>query len=280
MMTRTITALFDDRTDAEAAIARLGSQNAVRSKRILARDTAAAVEDIGIDPRQAKAYRDALQRGGYLVVATVSWGQNTDGIVDAMVASASSPANDVPPVDPVQSFGISPSSLDATRENLGGAGPSGSTESDSEPASRASADALSGGAINPEPVHPKASEEVRSTGILSDIRLSEPHVITSRSGGDGVSDEIRPEQVRVKPEGNVGIGAPLTYEEVEARGLLKERTIEVLEMGEEPVVTKEVFVHEQVIVRKSVAQRTDTIKETLRRTEAVVEELPSGDGAR
>jgi len=52
----------------------------------------------------------------------------------------------------------------------------------------------------------------------------------------------------------------------------QERTIEVEERGEEAVVSKEARVVEEVVVRKEAEQRTETISDTVRRTEVDVED--------
>jgi uncharacterized protein (TIGR02271 family) len=52
----------------------------------------------------------------------------------------------------------------------------------------------------------------------------------------------------------------------------QERTIEVEERGEEAVVSKEARVVEEVVVRKEADQRTETVSDTVRRTEVDVED--------
>jgi uncharacterized protein (TIGR02271 family) len=52
----------------------------------------------------------------------------------------------------------------------------------------------------------------------------------------------------------------------------QERTIQVEERGEEAVVSKEARVVEEVVVRKEAEQRTETISDTVRRTEVDVED--------
>jgi uncharacterized protein (TIGR02271 family) len=52
----------------------------------------------------------------------------------------------------------------------------------------------------------------------------------------------------------------------------QERTIEVEERGEEAVVSKEARVVEEVVVRKDVEQRTETVSDTVRRTEVDMED--------
>ena len=52
----------------------------------------------------------------------------------------------------------------------------------------------------------------------------------------------------------------------------QERTIEVEEHDEEAVVSKEARVKEELVVHKDVDQRTETVSDTVRRTEVDVED--------
>jgi uncharacterized protein (TIGR02271 family) len=52
----------------------------------------------------------------------------------------------------------------------------------------------------------------------------------------------------------------------------QERTIEAEERGEEAVVSKEVRVTEEVVVRKESDQRTETVSDTVRQTQVEVED--------
>jgi uncharacterized protein (TIGR02271 family) len=54
--------------------------------------------------------------------------------------------------------------------------------------------------------------------------------------------------------------------------LFRERTIEAVQHGEEAVVSKEARVTEEIALRKSVEQQTETISDTVRRTEVEVED--------
>jgi len=58
------------------------------------------------------------------------------------------------------------------------------------------------------------------------------------------------------------------------RNAFKDTTIEVRERAEEAVVSKQRRVIEEVIITKEAGQRTETINDTLRRTEVKVENLP------
>jgi uncharacterized protein (TIGR02271 family) len=59
--------------------------------------------------------------------------------------------------------------------------------------------------------------------------------------------------------------------------LFKEQTIEVSERAEEAVVSKEAVVTGEVVVRKTADERTQSIDETVRRTEVDVEDTRTAD---
>jgi uncharacterized protein (TIGR02271 family) len=59
----------------------------------------------------------------------------------------------------------------------------------------------------------------------------------------------------------------------------KEQTIEVTETDEEPVVSKQTRVVEEVVVSKEVEERTETVREAARRIEVEVETLASAKTA-
>jgi uncharacterized protein (TIGR02271 family) len=63
-----------------------------------------------------------------------------------------------------------------------------------------------------------------------------------------------------------------TYAGTIAGDSFQERTIEVEERSEEAVVSKEARVVEEVVVRKEAEQRTETISDTVRKTEVDVED--------
>jgi stress response protein YsnF len=69
----------------------------------------------------------------------------------------------------------------------------------------------------------------------------------------------------------------LSDAELAAGGLFKERVIDIAEMREVPVVTKEAIVLEEVIIRKKVQERVETIHDTVRRTQIEVEDLPAAE---
>jgi stress response protein YsnF len=69
-----------------------------------------------------------------------------------------------------------------------------------------------------------------------------------------------------------------------ANAAFQERTIEATETTEEPVVSKEARVREEVVIRKTADDETRTVSDTVRRTEVKVEDdrktaTPSGKPA-
>jgi uncharacterized protein YrrD len=100
----------------------------------------------------------------------------------------------------------------------------------------------------------------------------------------------------VVPDTAMGIGAdslealaanyiaPLVERESAARdgrsraalGAFEEGTIEVKGFVEEPVINRRARVVEEVVINKDVAEHTESVRDTLRRTDVAVEELESG----
>ena len=70
------------------------------------------------------------------------------------------------------------------------------------------------------------------------------------------------------------VDRPLTATD---RDAFQERTYEVREMAEEPVVAKQARVAEEVVIRKDVDTRTETVNETVRRTNVDVQKVQGRD---
>lgn len=73
------------------------------------------------------------------------------------------------------------------------------------------------------------------------------------------------------------VDRPATAADTEA---FTDRTIEVRESVEKPVVTKTARVVEEVSVGKEVSQHTETVRDTVRHTEVEVDELPASASAK
>jgi stress response protein YsnF len=65
----------------------------------------------------------------------------------------------------------------------------------------------------------------------------------------------------------------LTEEEIAASGLLQDRVVEIAQMREEAVITKEAFVREELVVKKTIEKRVEQVHETIRRTAVEMERM-------
>lgn len=86
------------------------------------------------------------------------------------------------------------------------------------------------------------------TPVEKDVRLREEHV----------SVERRP------------VDRPVSEADLDS---LQEGTIEVTETAEEPVIAKRARVAEEVVINKEVSERTETVRDSVRRSDVNVEEL-------
>jgi len=120
--------------------------------------------------------------------------------------------------------------------------------------------------------------EERIPVVEEELRVGKREVVR---GGARVHSEVRHvpaeasvtlKQERIDVDRRPG-NRFLSDGEVNAGGLLKQRVIELSEMREEPVIIKRPFVREELIVKKTVEERTETIHDTVRRTEVDVERL-------
>jgi uncharacterized protein (TIGR02271 family) len=96
--------------------------------------------------------------------------------------------------------------------------------------------------------------------------------VVNRTHEEPVEEQVnlREEHVHVDRR---PVNRPATAEDVR----LADDVIEVTEMAEEPVVTKNTRVVEEVVVGKTTNQRTQTIRDTVKRTEVNVERLGDAD---
>ena len=78
---------------------------------------------------------------------------------------------------------------------------------------------------------------------------------------------LRDERVRVERR---PVNRPVTDDDIR---MFREGTIEVTERAEVPVVSKEARVVEEVAINKEVGERTETVSDTVRRTDVEVEEV-------
>lgn len=244
-MSRTVAALYDTRGEAETAHARLSAEANANNLRILTRQTVGALDALSISKADADTYRDGLNRGAVLLVGEVAAEEDPARIVAILQGQKRFPA----------------------AASASANGPS----------------APGGGRVAASSGSARTVEEAAIPILEEELRVGKREVL---GGGARVRTVAREEPVEqsvtLREERLEATSRPsarqLTVEEVRSAGLLKNRVIQVAEMREEPVIAKEAFVREEVVLSKTVTERTETIRETVRRTEVDVQDLAGAPG--
>jgi uncharacterized protein (TIGR02271 family) len=295
-MSRTVTALFDTRQEAEAAKARLQSSNLDAERvRIIDKNSSsssasssssssgetgenrgffASLSDMFMPNEDRYAYAEGIDRGGFLVCAQVD---------DDEAEQAIRILDESNSVD-----------FDARQEEWRGegwAGWTGGTMNNQQPAPQSSAPQQSAslqGSQNQQFQQPQQQQGMAETGrtvseeriplVEEELRVGKREV---ERGGARVRSYVREtpvhEQVTLREE-HVSVERRPVDQEL-GRGeldrnsdLLKDRTIEMTETAEEAVVAKEARVREEIVVRKTAEEHAEQIDDTVRRTEVEVDE--------
>jgi uncharacterized protein (TIGR02271 family) len=308
-MSRTITALFDSREEAEAAKARLQSSRIDADRiRVVDKDSASSstsassggsgsgsggesrgffgsLADMFMPDEDRHAYQEGMNRGGYMVCAQVDE-HEADEAVRVLEESNS--------ID-----------FDERQEQWRGdgwAGWTGGTMNNQGVAS--SSPQMAAGRSQQQPQQQQQAfqaggqaggqmgsqmgsqesgrmvEEERIPLVQEELRVGKREV---NRGGARVRSYVREvpvhEQVSLREEHVDVERRPVSGERLssaDASGLLQERTIEMTETAEEAVVAKEARVAEEVVVRKTAEQHNEQVSDTVRRTEVDVQEGVTG----
>ena len=251
-MSRTVTALYDTRAEAEAARQRLSAAVDVDDVKIIDGQSQSSGSGLGgyyLSNDDRHAYGEALRRGGALLCAEVDGDSDGDRIVQAL--------EETPGVDleerqrSWQQEGWAPYS--ETRQAAGGGSPqsfaaaeSGTVEEERIPIVE---EELRVGKREVERGGARVRTYVREVPVREEVTLREEHVQVER----------RPVEQGTTPAGATG-------------DMLQDRTIEMVERAEEAVVQKVANVREEVVVTKTAEERTEQIQDTVRRTEVEVED--------
>ena len=282
-MSRTVTALYDTRAEAEAARQRLSSTVDVNSARIIDKDSTSSggsgnsLNSVHMSHEDRHAYHEGIQRGGFLLCADVGGHEDADKIIRVLEESAS-----VDMDERQQSWrneGWTPYSggTGGTGANLHGSGSTGMTGTTGTGAASQRGGTTSGTGNVVEEQHIPIVEEV--------IRVGKREV---NRGGARVRSYIREvpvhEEVSLREE-HVSIerrpvNETLRSADLQGGDLLQERTVEMTETAEEAVVSKEARVREELVVRKTAEEHVEQIDDTVRRTEVDVDEGARGQGDR
>jgi uncharacterized protein (TIGR02271 family) len=282
-MIRTVTALFDDTGEAEAAFDRLSRRIAILKGAIV---TCGPGEkpDFGaiyLSRTQREACEAELAEGGSLVIVQVEGDQAAEQAVDLLDRHAQGPAAEPapaaaapPPVPqavtpPVQSPAlpqrpIARGSVEgvpiSTLSRRTGPAP---TEPEPQP--------------EPEPA-PAVEAEEHIPLVEEELRIGKRALVRGGARVHSYMEEVPvttevellEEQTSVERR---PVNRRLTEEEIAASGLLQDRVVEVTQMREEAIVTKEAVVREELVVKKTIEKRVEHIQETVRRTAVEMERL-------
>ena len=301
-MNRTIVALYDTRSDAEAAVRDLEADGFDRSATEIIAHTGATMDttsresggflsrlfEWSVPERDAHVYAEGVRRGGSLLKLRVD-----DDDVDRAVAVLE--RGNVVDVDEREHVYRSSgwTGYDET------ATPYDETTTDEERA-RYAAGSMNTGALGTGAGLGNAAESFRSANTTATANTTDE--TTARRGVDVDREEIIPvaeERIdvgkRSVERGSVRVRSYVTetpvneqvnlrqeHVSVERRPVdravddlpedaFREREIEVSETAEEAVVQKRAHVKEEVVIRKDVEERAQNVSDTVRRTEVEID---------
>lgn len=286
-MTRTITAIYDSENDARRAReqlldtgvdeddVRIVSQNLSRTA-VSSDDHKGvweSIKDFFVGDEDRPMYSEGLRRGGYLLTARVDDSRSDEAIAlleqtDAVDLDRRS--------EQWRSEGwsdaaVPPSSMSGYAP---GAGPTTDTVR-SQVAGASGATARREGMRDTEEQSIPVVEERLSVGKREVNRGGVR--VRSYVVEEPVHDEVALREERVAVERR-----PVS--DTSARNIgdaaFQERTIEVTERAEEPVIAKDAVVKEEVVVRKTADERKESIDDTVRRTEVDVDDTTGKAGSR
>jgi stress response protein YsnF len=297
---RTVTAFFDNRRDAEEAVSRLEaagiSHDSVRLIPGNERDTDAAaspdvrslgdastgfwdsLRDLFLPDEDRYTYAEGLRRGGYLVSVNASDAEyervldilDDEGTIDIDERAASWRAEGW---SGTSSAAVRPGgTVDLTAGTSGTTATTGSglatgsldTSPDRTGPGVGSLDTSPDRAARGEEVIPVAEERLQVRKRDADHgRVRVRSYVVETPVSEQVS--LREERVEIKRR-------PVDRDIGSTDDAFRERTIEMEERSEEAVVSKEARIKEELVVKKDVEQRTETVSDTVRSTKVEVED--------
>ena len=264
-MSRTVTALYDTRAEAESAKQRLSSAVDVESAKIIDQSSSSSGDQqgsslgsLGISHEDRHAYGEGIRRGGFLLCAEVDNDENAGEIVRILEQTSSVDLDDRQSSWKSEGWTPFSGSSGIGQSDTGMSGHTGmSSESRMESSSTQEEripiveEHLNVGKRQVERGGARVRSYVRETPVQEQVNLREEHVSVERRPVDQTLG-------RGELDGN--------------SDMLQERTIEMTETSEVPVVEKEARVTEEMVIRKTAEERTENVEDTVRRTEVDVDE--------
>lgn len=248
-MSRTITAMFNDRSEAEAAAAQLRTQIGAEARIVdqssgssgsssqsagESRGFWAELKDIFVADDDRGTYEEGVRRGHFLLCANVPEDQADRAC--SLIESAGA-------VD-----------VDENEQKWRGEG-------------------WSGGNIVAEERIPVVEEQLRVG--KREVERGGARV-RSYVEERPASEEVKLREERVNVERRP-VDETISPSALDRSGLLQEREIEMRETAEEPVVGKEARIKEEVVLQKTAKVRTEDVGDTVRSTKVEVDDEDASD---
>ena len=245
-MTQTVIAVFDTVAEAEQAAQHLAMDVAGVRGEVYDTRRSAEMSALSLPGEDAAVMQEAIRRGGAIVHATVPE-DRYDAVVRILEADGA----------------VDLDERQAAWRSEGWTGWSGAA-------------APTGGAV----ATTEAARDFGTAGGEERIPVVEERLsVGKRQAGQGrvrvrsyVVETPVQEQVMLRKEDVQVERRPVDRPMAAGDDAFRERTIEATETSEEAVVSKEARVTEEVVVRKTAEERTETVRDTVRRTEVEVED--------
>lgn len=282
-MSQTITALFDNRREAEAAIERVVALGVPRARIRLSPETQssttatgtsydhrrdeggfwASLKDIFMPDEDRYAYAEGMSRGGTMVIVTAEPG-DASRIADVLEGAGAVHMDEREAAWRREGWTGYPAAASGTAATTGTAA-SASMATAGPAATARGGTVATGTTAGRDETIPVAEERLRVGKRVAEagrVRVRSYVVETP------VQEQVALREERVHLERRPVDRAPTQADE----RLFAERTIEAAERAEEAVVSKDVRVKEEIGLRKDVEQRTETVSDKVRRTEVEIED--------
>jgi uncharacterized protein (TIGR02271 family) len=268
-MTRTITAYFDSVQEAERAAYDLAERvPGVRGEVYDARSDQRQLDALALPQEDAATLREGFRRGGGIVHAEIP-DNRFEEVTSALEASGA--------VD------LDQREADWRKEGWTGATVGGATTPLPTAGTAASSSAATSTTGTAKAATARDEADVQRLGSATDeasIPVIEERLrVGKREVGHGrvrirsyVVETPVQEQVTLREERVQVERRPVDRPLAGSEAAFQERTVEATERGEEAVVSKEARVKEEVSLRKTAEERTETVRDTVRRTEVKVED--------
>lgn len=236
-MSQIVTALYDSREEAARALHALRSEVSLTHAGIYDRSDGRlqALGHVDLSPEERSACEAKLATGDYLLLARPRSGEGPDHIISVLERVAAEPVVQTRSSAPPQESGTARSEASVVAEERIPV-----VEEELQVGTR---EVVRGGA--------RVRTRVEEVPVAQEVEL--------------VSEVVR---VSSRPASR-----PVSEQELEQGGLLRDRVIEIAQVREEAVVSKDVVVREEIVVTKTTERRVERIHDTVRRTVVETEDL-------